>query len=76
MFKIELTSGAGWKEPAETINWRECATESTEAAIAEALHWLRQTQEIAPARGATHTGSSAGWDSDWWAVLTWADKAS
>ena len=54
MFTIELTSGASWDRPAETVDRRECATDSIEAAAAEALHWLVETQEIAPGRAATH----------------------
>lgn len=54
MFTIELTSGASWEQPVETIDRRECATDSIEAATAEALHWLVKTQDIAPGRGATH----------------------
>jgi hypothetical protein len=54
VFTIELTSGVSWQQPAETINCRECATDSIEAATAEALHWLVETQDIAPGRGATH----------------------
>jgi hypothetical protein len=54
VFTIEVTRGASWDRPAETINCRECATDSIDAAIAEALHWLVKTQEIAAGRGATH----------------------
>jgi hypothetical protein len=54
VFTIELTRGSGWDEPVETIDRRECATDSIEAATAEAWHWLVETQEIAPGRGATH----------------------
>ena len=54
MFTIELTRGSSWEEPVETIDHRECATRSVEAATAEALHWLAETQATAPARGATH----------------------
>jgi hypothetical protein len=58
MFTIELTTGASWEQPVETIDRRECATESVEVAIAEALHWLTETQKIAAGRGARITGSS------------------
>ena len=54
MFTIELARGASWQEPVETIDRRECDTDSLEFALAEALHWLRETQQTAPARGATH----------------------
>ena len=54
MFKIELTRGSSWEEPAETIGWRECHTESIAAAVAEARYWLIQTQTEQPHRGATH----------------------
>ena len=54
MFTIELTSGASWDQPSEIIVSRDCATDSIEAAAAEALHWLVEIQEIAPSRGATH----------------------
>ena len=54
MFTIELTRGSSWQEPAETIDHRECETDSIEFAAAEALHWLVETQKSAPARGATH----------------------
>ena len=40
--------------PAETIDHRECETDSIAAAVAEAKHWLMQSQMHAPARGATH----------------------
>ena len=51
---IELTRGSGWREPAETIDRRECDTHSIEFAAAEALHWLVETQKSAPGRGVTH----------------------
>ena len=54
MFRIELTRGSSWEEPAETIDQRECQTDSIAAAAAEAKYWLLQTQKNAPARGATH----------------------
>lgn len=54
MFTIELTRGPSWDEPAEIIDRRECATNSVEAATAEAWAWLVETQKHAPARGATH----------------------
>ena len=54
MFTIELTRGKSWQEPIETIDRRECDTESIDSAMAEARHWLLETQKNAPARGATH----------------------
>jgi len=51
---IELTRGSSWQEPAETIDRRECDTDSIEFAAGEALHWLIETQKNAPCRGATH----------------------
>jgi hypothetical protein len=54
VFKIELIRGSRWEEPVETVDWRECHTESIEAAVAEARHWLIQTQTEQPHRGATH----------------------
>ena len=54
MLTIELTRGSNWQEPAQTIDCRECDTDSIEFAAAEALHWLMQTQKNAPARGVTH----------------------
>jgi hypothetical protein len=54
VFRIELTRGSTWQEPAETIDHRDCETSSIDAAIAEAKHWLIQTQRAAPARGITH----------------------
>ena len=54
MLTIELTRGYSWRSPAEIIDHRECATNSAEAAIAEAWAWLVETQKHAPARGATH----------------------
>ena len=54
LLTIELTRGYSWREPAEIIDHRECATNSAEAAIAEAWAWLVETQKHAPARGATH----------------------
>ncbi len=54
MFKIELTRGSSWQEPVETIDCRECNTQSIEFAAAEALHWLVEIQKSAPSRGATH----------------------
>ena len=53
-FTIELTRGESWREPAEIIDRRECATTSVEAATAEAWVWLVETQRHAPERGATH----------------------
>jgi hypothetical protein len=44
---IELTRGSNWQEPAETIDCRDCDTDSIEFAAAEALHWLMQTQKNA-----------------------------
>ena len=54
MFKIELIRGPSWEEPAETVDWRECHTESIAAAVAEARYWLIRTQTEQPHRGATH----------------------
>ena len=54
VFTIELTRGPSWQMPAETIDHRECETDSIAAAVAEAKHWLMQSQMHAPARGATH----------------------
>ena len=51
---IELTRGSSWTGPVETIDRRECDTNSVEFTAAEALHWLQETQKNAPARGATH----------------------
>ena len=53
-FTIELTRGQSWREPAEVIDRRDCATNSLEAATAEAWAWLVETQKHAPERGATH----------------------
>jgi hypothetical protein len=53
-FTIELTRGSSWCEPAEIIDRRECATNSVNAAAAEAWVWLVETRKHAPARGATH----------------------
>ena len=54
MFTIELTRGDSWQEPAETIDHRECLTDSIASAVAEAKYWLAQTQQNLPQRGATH----------------------
>jgi hypothetical protein len=54
LLTIELTRGHSWREPAEILDRRECATKSVEAAAAEAWAWLVETQKHAPARGATH----------------------
>jgi hypothetical protein len=54
MLVIELTRGSNWQEPGETIQRRECDTDSIDFAAAEALHWLISTQKNAPCRGATH----------------------
>jgi len=54
VFRIELIRGASWQEAAETVDQRECETDSIDAAVAEAKHWLKQIQKTAPARGATH----------------------
>ena len=54
MFTIELIRGSSWQEPVETIDRRQCDTDSLAFALAEALHWLREIQQAAPARGATH----------------------
>ena len=53
-FTIELTRGQSWREAAEIIDRRDCATNSLEAAAAEAWAWLVETQKHTPARGATH----------------------
>src|SRR5258708_30733361 len=53
LLTIELTRGSNWQEPAETIDCRDCDTDSIEFAAAEALHWLGQTQKNAPAPGGT-----------------------
>ena len=60
MLTIELTRGSNWREPAETIDRRECDTDSIEFAAAEGLHWLMQTQKNIPARGVTHYRVLAG----------------
>jgi hypothetical protein len=54
MFTIELIRGSSWREPVETIDRRECDTNSLEFVLAEARHWLREIQQAAPARGVTH----------------------
>ena len=54
VFRIELTRGSTWDDPAEAIDFRECQTDSLDAAIAEARHWLTQVQREQPQRGATH----------------------
>jgi len=54
VFRIELTRGPSWQEPVETIDCRDCDTESIEFAAAEARFWLTEIQRNAPARGATH----------------------
>jgi hypothetical protein len=54
LLTIELTRGQSWREPAEIVDRRNCATDSVEAAAAEAWAWLVETQNYAPARGATH----------------------
>ena len=54
MVTIELTRGLSWQDPVETIDRRGCATDSIAFAAAEALHWLVEIQNDAPARGATH----------------------
>lgn len=51
MFTIELTRGASWQAPVETIDHRECLTDSIASAVAEAKYWLEQNL---PQRGATH----------------------
>ncbi len=67
VLKIEVARGPSWQEPAEIIDRRECETDSIEAVVAEAKHWLMQTQAQAPARGATHyrvvgqSGAIIGW---------------
>jgi hypothetical protein len=53
-FTIELTRGESWREPAEIVDRQECATNSIEAATAEAWVWLVETQKHAPEPGATH----------------------
>ena len=50
----QVFSGLSWREPADIIDRRDCATNSLEAAAAEAWAWLVETQKHAPARGATH----------------------
>jgi hypothetical protein len=66
VFRIELTRGCSWQEPVETVDHRDCETNSIDAAIAEAKYWLIQVQKDAPARGATHfrvvseTGTAIG----------------
>lgn len=54
MFTIELIRGSSWQTPVETIDRRECDTDSLEFALAEARHWLREIQQAVPARGVTH----------------------
>lgn len=54
MFRIELTRGRSWEEPVETVDHRDCQTDSIAAAAAEAKYWLMQVQKTAPARGVTH----------------------
>lgn len=53
-FIIELTRGQSWHDPAEIIDRRDCATNSLEAAAAEAWAWLVEHQKHTPERGATH----------------------
>jgi hypothetical protein len=54
MFTIELIRGSSWQEPVETIDRRQCHTDSLEFALGEALHWLREIQQATPTRGVTH----------------------
>jgi hypothetical protein len=54
VFTIELTRGPNWRAPVEIVDDRACATESIEAAAAEAWHWLTETQRNLPTRGASH----------------------
>jgi hypothetical protein len=54
VFTIELTRGPSWQAPVETIDHRECLTDSIASAVAEAKYWLAQTQQNLPQRGATH----------------------
>ena len=72
MFTIELTSGASWDQPSEIIVSRDCATNSIEAAAAEALHWLVEIQEAggntrnsAKPRGHTLPGHRTGRGGYW-----------
>ena len=48
------TRGQSWREAAEIIDHRDCATNSLDAAVAEAWAWLVETQKHAPERGVTH----------------------
>jgi hypothetical protein len=54
VFTIELTRGLSWQEPVETIDHRNCLTDSIASAVAEAKYWLAQTQKNLPQRRATH----------------------
>jgi hypothetical protein len=54
VFRIELTRGSSWQEAAEMIDFRECQTETINAVVAEARHWLMQVQREQRQRGATH----------------------
>jgi hypothetical protein len=61
-FIIELTRGQNWHDPAEIIDRLDCATNSLEAAAAEAGAWLVKHQKHTPERGATHYRVVAGQD--------------
>jgi hypothetical protein len=50
VFTIELTRGPNWHAPVEIVDHRACATDSIEAAVAEAWHWLVETQRTGARR--------------------------
>jgi len=54
MYRIELTRGPSWNGPDEIINTRVCQTDSLNACVAEAKHWLTRTQNDFPHWGVTH----------------------
>jgi hypothetical protein len=54
MYRIELTRGPSWNDPNELLDARDCQTDSLNACIAEAKHWLTQTQNDLPHWRATH----------------------
>jgi hypothetical protein len=54
MYRIELTRGPSWNDPAELIDIRDCQTDSLNACIAEARHWLTQTKHDLPHWHPTH----------------------
>ena len=54
MYRIELTRGPSWNDPDALIDTRDCQTDSLNACVAEAKHWLTQTQNDLPHWRATH----------------------